>query len=816
MHTLLQDLRYALRTLAKKPAFTIIATLTLALGIGANSVIFSMVSAFLLRPPSGHDPERIAAVSSISPTRTFQPDASPVSAPTFLAWRTANTVFSDMAASDDDRTVSLSGGPDAPEAMYAAATTPNYFDVLGVVPALGRTFAASDDQSGRDHVAILSHGLWERRFASDPSLVGRTIRLNREDYTVIGVMPSDFHLLGFAAQLWTPLALDPTDQTDAARKLRALFVFARFKPSVTLPQARAEFAAFASRAQQSYPEIEKGWGATVRTLPDFLVYSFGIRTALALMMTAVGFVLMPACANVAGLLLAHGAGRRKELTIRVAIGASRFRIIRQLLTEGLVIALLGGASGLLLASWGVRFVRAGTAFNEGISAVPISLDGNVLLFALGVSLVSALLCGLAPAFSVTRSGIDVGLKEQSRGASASRSHGRLRSVMVTAEIALALFLLVGTGLLIHGILLLRQQNLGFRSDHLLTAGVSLDSARYKDSAAQTRFLQDTIAHLQEIPGAVNVAAASHLPAAGLGSVTLRIEGQPDLPNNQRLSAREALITADYFRTTGIPLLRGRAFAETDNASAPRVVVVNQEFVHRLLHDLEPLGKQIRIDVPGSSVPPAAEIVGVVPNVKTNSMEAIEDPEIYEPLLQRPATSFWLMVKTDSDENSLASALRAAVAKIDADLPLATVMSMTTVLKRQEGGNPLFMRFMSTFAFLALTLAAIGIYGLVAYSTTQRTHEIGIRMAMGAGTSSVMRMILWQGLRMAVIGATIGLLLALPLPKLFDAVFDGAINVREPRLFFFVPLVILSVALVAAYVPARRATRIDPLVALRYE
>ncbi len=813
METFRNDLRLAVRMLLKNPGFTAIAVQTLALGVAVNATMFSLVSAFLLQRPPGRDPQRVVVVSSVNPNQVFHADTFPVSVPNYLAWREANHVFADTAAADDFRTVSFTA-QDQPEALRSSAVSTNYFGVLGVSPQLGRTFSDGEDQPGRDHVIILTHALWERQFASEASLIGRSVRLNRENYTVIGVMPASFRLLGPTPQLWTPLTLSPADQTAAARKDRSLQLYARLKPGVTLEQARSELTTLARRAEETFPDTEKGWGASVRTLSDFFVYDFNIRTALFVLMTTVGFVLMLACANVASLLLARAAGRRKELAIRIALGAGRLRIIRQLLTEGLVIAFLGGSMALLFSSWGVHFVRANLHFNDAITAVPISLDWNVVLFALGVSLLSAVLFGLAPALNASRTDINTSLKDESRAASAGRSQSRLRTMMVTGEIAFALFLLLGAGLLIHAIFLIEHQNLGFRPDPLLTADLTLDKARYKDASGQALFVQDLLPRLQHIPGAEAVAAASDLPATGPDRVTLRIKGQPELPANQSLRALDVVVTRDYFRAAGIPLLRGRAFTDMDNATASRVVLVNQEFVHRLLKDQEPLGKQIRLDVTGVA-PEWSEIVGVVANVKTYSEEARDDPEVYESFFQRPVSSVSLMVRARSDPNSLASALRSAVAQVDAELPLSRVMSMPALIERQKGGDALFMRLLGSFALLALILAAIGIYGLVAYSVRQRTHEIGIRMALGAGSPDVLLMILGEGMKMTAIGTAIGLAMALPLPKVFGAFFFG-LQLSEPRLYFIVPLAILAVAIPATYVPARRATRVDPMSALRQE
>ena len=821
---LTQDFLYAVRTLRKNSGFTAIAVLTLALGIAVNATMFGLVSAFLLRRPPGRDPSRVVVVSGINPAQSFQSDLNGVSAPNYLALREANHVFEEVAAADEYRTVSLTaqGGETSgqltstgrPEALRASAVTPNYFRVLGVSTQFGRTFAEGEDQPEHEHVAILSHELWERRFGSDPSLIGGTIRLNRENYAVIGVMPANFRMMGFVPQLWTPLVLTAADQTEAARKNRSLDLYARLKPGVTVEQARAEMVTLGRRSEQGFPAIEKGWGVGVRTLPNYLIQNFGIRAGIAVMMTTVGFVLLIACANVAGLLLARAAGRRKELAIRISLGAGRLRIVRQLLTEGLVIALLGGGAGLLLSYWGINFVRANMSFNEYVSAIPISLDWNVVLFALAISVASAVLCGLIPALNASRTDINTILKDESRAATAGRSHSRLRTVMVTGEIALAMFLLVGCGLLIRGLSVIHHQNMGFRPDHLLTAGVTLDSTQYKDASQQAAFVRSVLLRLQQVPSAEAVAVTSDLPATGPGKVTFLLKGQSELPANQRPNALDFVIAPEFFRAVGIPLLRGRVFTERDDASAPRVVLVNQEFVRRHLLGWEPLGKQIRLDVSGAALE-WSEIVGVVGDTKSHSESTREEPQVYEAILQRPISSFSLLIRASSDPNNLAAAMHNAVAQVDAELPLTSVMSMTSLIEHQANGDPIFESLMASFALLALLLAAIGIYGLVAYSVGQRTHEIGIRMALGAGKSDVLGLVLWQGLRMTAIGAAVGVLLALPLPKLFEAIFYD-LHVQEPVLYLIIPIAIGVVTMLATYIPARRAMRVDPIVALRYE
>src|SRR5215475_1223197 len=522
MHTAIQDLRYGLRQLVKNPGFTAIAVVTLALGIGINSTMFSMVSAILLRRPPGTDPDHIAVVSGIDPGNAYQPDAATISVPNYLSWREANHVFSEVAAADEYRSASLTGQHES-ESLRSAAVSTNYFNVLGVSAQMGRTFVAGEDQSGQDHVVVLSHALWERRFGSDPSIVGHTVRLNRENYNVIGVMPASFRFIGFLPELWTPLVITPDDRTAAAHKDRPLYLFGRMKPGVTIKQARSEFATLAQLAEQEFPESEKGWGAMARTLPDFLVYGFGIRAGLTVIMTTVGFVLMIACANVSGLLLARAAARKKELAIRISLGAGRLRIIRQLLTEGLVIALVGGGLGLLLAYKGIHFVRATMRLNEAFNSVGLSMDSNVVIFSTVISVGCALLCALAPALKASRADITTGLKDESRSASSGRSHTRLRTVLVTGEIALALFLLVGTGLLFVSIFRLEHQNLGFQSHHLLTAGVTLDDARYKDASHRVAFVRGVLSRLLQMPGAESAAVTSDLPATGPGSVTVTIQ-----------------------------------------------------------------------------------------------------------------------------------------------------------------------------------------------------------------------------------------------------------------------------------------------------
>jgi putative ABC transport system permease protein len=570
----------------------------------------------------------------------------------------------------------------------------------------------------------------------------------------------------------------------------------------------------ARRAQQDFPETEKSWGAAARTLPDFLVYAFNIRNGLTIAMTVVGFVLLIACSNVAGLLLARAGARRKELAIRMSLGASRVRIVRQLLTEGMLLAFLGGGIGVLLSFWGIKFLRANMAFNEAVSAVPLRLDWNVLLMALVLSVFSALLCSLAPSLTASRTDINSFLKDESRAASAGASQSRLRRLLVTAEMAMALFLLIGTGLLLRvELLTIQRQDLGFQAEHLLTAGVTLDDARYKDASQKAHFVRSLLARLQQIPGAEAVAVTSDLPATGARRVTFLIQGQDESLRDRRPSALDVVASVDYFRAAGIPLLRGRTFTDMDDAAHPRVVVVNQEFAHRYFKDKDPLGQRIRLDVSGVT-PEWSQIVGVVGNVKAYSAETRDDPEAYEPFLQHPIPSFSLMLRAGSAPDNLEAALRKAVAQVDVELPLVHVMSMSSVIALQRGGDLVFLGTLGAFAILALILAAIGIYGLISYSVGQRTHEIAIRMALGAEQHYVRRMVLWEGMKMAWIGAAIGLATALPLPKLFAAMLDvEGLRLGDSRVYIIASVALVLVAMLAAYIPARRASSIDPMRAL---
>ncbi|MBV9761273.1 MAG: ABC transporter permease [Acidobacteriaceae bacterium] len=807
------DVGYASRQLAKNPGFATTAVATLALGIAVNATMFSLVSAFLMPRLPGKDLARVYALSSVNPIAGDFAELNPVSAPNYLAWRSHTDTFSDVAAVNDYQSAGLTVNGQAESIRYSAVT-PNYFGLLQARPALGRTFAKDEDVPGRNHVLVLSYALWAGRFASDAGIVGRTVRLGREDYTVIGVMPEDFRLLGFVPQLWTPLTVTAADRSAAARPDRDLYLFARLAPGVTPAQARSQLSALARRAEIEYPSSERRWGASMQALPEFLIRNFGIRKSLVVLMMTVSFILLIACANVAGLLLTRAARRQKELAIRLSIGASRMRIVRQLLTEGLVISLFGGGAGLLLAYAGIALLRANLSFNEAVNAVPIALDRKVLAYAMTISVVSALLSALTPAVKSARSDVNAGLKSETRGASADASQSRLRALLVVSEIALALVLLTGSGLLIRGIFQLEHQDLGFPTDHLLTATLKLDAAQYQGPAEERLFAKKLLTRLQQLPSVSNAALSSDLPGGDPSSSSFLIKGERENLTDAPPTALDVVVTSEYFEATRIPVLRGRVFTSADEANAPRAVLVNQEFARRFLGGRNPLGIQLKLS--GKHAANTwSEIVGVVGDSKTDSEDVRIDPEIYEAFAQHPTGSLCLLLRTVGSPEALISSVRRAVAEIDPELPLASVATMRQFVEHNRRGNPLFVRILGMFALLALIMAAIGIYGMVAYSTSQRTHEIGIRMALGASRSGIFRTVLSGGLKTAAIGSAAGAALALPLPRVFDAMFSG-IQFGAPIVYLVVLAVIVCVASAATCIPALRASKLDPAQCLRVQ
>ncbi|MGB8476315.1 MAG: ABC transporter permease [Candidatus Acidiferrum sp.] len=808
-----QDLRFGARMLRKNPGFTLVAVLTLALGISANATIFSLVNAVLYKKPAVHDPGTVLVVYGTTTKQLWGQNLNPVSSPNYFNWKRSNQVFTGMAAGDPYYNVNLTGDGE-PERAATMRVTANYFSVLGVSPELGRTFAVGEDQAGHDHVVVLSHQLWERRFGSNASIVGKNVRLNGEPYTVIGVMPQSFRLMSFQAQLWLPLVLNKSQQSAASRETRDLFLFARLKPGMSLEQARANMRTLGKLAAQNFPDTENGWGANCLTLQEYMVRDFNAGPALVILLTAVGFVLLIACANIGGLLLARATGRGKEMAVRIAIGARRMRVVRQLMTEALLIALLGAVAGLALTLAGERIMHSVLSFNEEVKTLELQIDWRVVGFTTAISMLSALLFGLVPALKAWSVDVFTTLKNDSTTVSSGRKKNRLRSVLVAGEVTLAVVLLSSAGIFVKEIVEEMHKGLGFEPQHLLTAQITLPDSRYKEPSRQLEFYRELTARLDSISGASAAAITSTLPGTGPGEITFRLKEQENLPPGERAHARYFAVSPHYFETTQTPLIAGRQFSETDDAKAPPVVMVSEKFVERFFPKGGALGKLVLIDSAGPLGRQWRQIVGVVRNVKSWPGQYADDPEVYEPLMQHPAADIALIVRARGDADGLAPGLRKAVWAVDKDQPIGSVLSLREILNLESAGDRVMGGLMGTFAVLALALSGIGLYGVGAYTVGQRSQEIGIRVALGANRSSILRMVLRDGLKLALLGAAVGTACALPLPRAFGSLFND-FHVSGGWIFVFVPVVIVCVATLACYIPARRASRVDPIIALRY-
>jgi putative ABC transport system permease protein len=808
LETTRQDLRFGVRTLIRNPGFAAAAILTLALGTGATSAIFSFVYTVVLRPLPYHEPDRLLSVVE----HRNGVDIG-LTAPDYLDWRAAATSFEQLAATAGT-TANLTGRGE-PERVTATRVSGNYFDALGVQPAYGRGFGQSDELPGAPRVAVLGDGLWRRRFAADRGLVGQTIAINGEPHVVVGIMPPQLSLRSTGAQLWVPLSLTPRElQATGAHFLGAI---GRLRAGVTATQAQAELAGIAKRLEQVRPQSNVNMTARVRTLHEAVVSQ--VRDGAFILMAAVSFVLLIACANVANLLLARATRRHTEMSVRAALGASRLRIARQLLTESAVIGLAGAVAGLALAYVVAELLKS--VLPPDIPRLQqIRVDGVVLGFTVAVSLAASLLFGVAPALRASRPELQQALHDESRSSGGFRRR-RLSSTIVAVEIALALVLLVAAGLLLRSFVRLQRVELGFDPANLLTARMDLPEARYGTATEAAAFYEELATSLGQQPGVATAAVASHVPLAGSGfTIDMEIEGRPRparVEDTPMVFMR--FVSADYLRTLGVRVARGRDFSSADRANAPAVAIVNQATVRRYWRDQDPLGQRFRLDDDREGV---VEIVGVVPNVRHFGLARSHAPELFMPMLQAtPMHWQWLdrsmiaLARTSGDPESAAGAIRQAVRTLDDQLPLYNLRSMDQLRAESTGNQRVGLALVGSFAAVALVLASIGVYGVMAFMVAGRSREIGIRLALGAKPRHVRRMILRDGAALTAIGVVIGLIAAFALTRMMEAqLFETPAT--DPVTFLTVGAVIAIAAMLACWVPARRTTHVDPVVALRAE
>jgi putative ABC transport system permease protein len=813
LETVWQDLRYGVRMLLKNPGFTLIAVLTLALGIGANTAIFSVVNGVLLRPLPYYEPERLVMVWADRPILQAQvglPDF-PVTVADFVDWRNQNQVFENMAAMVAFRG-NLTGGGE-PESVVTLRASAGLFPLLGARLAVGRAFLPEEDRAGADRVVVISHGLWKQRYGADPKLIGQKIILDNEAYTVIGVTAPDFqfprrgevpytYLSGATKpDLYLPIAFTPEIMNN--RRGNMLMVVARLKTDVSVQQASADMNSIARRLTELYPQTNTDKGARIAPLQQQAVGK--ARTALLVLLGAVGFVLLIACANVANLLLARAAGRQKEMAIRAALGAGRWRVVRQMLTESLLLAISGGAAGLLLAWQGVELLLA-IAPDNLPRAYDIRLDIRVAGFTLLVSLLTGIVFGLLPALQASKINLGETLKEGGRDA-AGLLQRRMRGFLVVSEVALAFVLLIGAGLLIRSFARLTEVDPGLDPRSVLAMHMLLP-AKYSGGLS-ANFFQQTLERVRALPGVEAAATVSPLPLSGLyGSAAFRIEGRPS-PTEETFNAGMRIISPDFFKTFRVPLVNGRLIAESDGAKAPPVVVVNESLARNYFVNEDPLGK--RIIFSGGT----RAIVGVVRDVKHSALDEEAKAEFYLPMAQVPTRYMSLAVRVSGDPMQTIGAVRGQVWAGDKDLPIFSIETMERLMAKSVAPRRFNLLLLGVFALVGMTLAGVGLYGVMSYTVTHRTREIGVRMAMGAQTGNVLRLVIGEGMKLALIGALLGLGGALALTRLLKALLFG-VSATDPLTFIVIAAALSIVSLLACWIPARRATKVDPMVALRCE
>ncbi|MGA9769121.1 MAG: ABC transporter permease [Blastocatellia bacterium] len=811
METLFQDLRYGVRMLAKNPGVTIVAVIALALGIGANTAIFSVVNAVMLKPLPYKNADGLVMVWEHNRTRDRRQNV--VSPANFLDWKEQNNVFEDMAGFYDTR-VNLTEMDD-PEEIPGQRVTSNMFSLLGTYPMLGRAFEGEDGQEGHADLAILSHGLWQRRFGGNPGVINQTIKLNGRPFTIIGVMPPDFQLFiksgsmtGKQAEIWAPFSLGADFRVRRGRFMSAV---ARLKAGVTVEQAQAEMTSIAGALEQQYPEFDKNWG--VNLVPLRQQFTGEISTPLFVLFGAVVFVLLIACANVANLLLARAAARQKDMAIRAALGASRTRLVRQLLTESVLLAGMGGALGLLVAVWGVDLLLA-LAPKDLPPMAGVGINYLVLGFTLLISLLTGLIFGLVPAIEASRPDLNETLKEGGRSAAAGARSHRVRNFFVVAEIAMALVLLIGSGLMIRSFARLQSVNPGFNPENVLTVRLLLPASKYPEGPQIISFFRQTLARIEAMPGVRSAGAISFLPFTTLGAATgFTIEGQPAPAAGQKPTLDVRVCDPNYFQTMGIPLIKGRTFTEKEATELSHVVIISEAMARDYFPNEDPIGKRVRIDMMENPAP--CEIIGVVGDSKHQGLDIEPRAMSYWPHSELAYSAMTIVARTEGDPLSYRSAVQTAVQGLDKDQPIADVRTMEQWLSDSVSRARFSMLLLSIFAAVALLLAMVGIYGVMSYTVTQRTHEIGIRMALGASSTDVMRMVVRQGMILALIGVGCGLAASLALTRVMAGLLFG-VSATDPATFGLIAALLAAVALLACAVPARRATKVDPMIALRYE
>ncbi len=803
MESLLQDLRYGVRMLTKRPWYTVVAVVALALGIGANTAIFSLVDALLFRPLQFKDVDRLVMIWSGTPQTIARENISPAD---YLDWKNQNNVFDHLAAiSWWD--VNLTGNGE-PERIQAFQVSPSFFAALDEKPLLGRVLLPDEEQPG---VAVLNYSLWQRQFAGDPDIIGKTIKLDGNSHTIVGVMPKDFEW-PTTAEVWTPLVM--TNEMASARKSRYLMVMGRIKKNLSLSEAQAEMDIIARRLEQQYPDTNQEVGVALKRVPGQNSDEFA-RPFLLALMGAVGFVLLIACANVANLQLARATARVKEIAIRSALGASRFRVVRQLLTESIMLSLLGAGFGLFLAVWGIDLMRASfppdqAKFITGLSHM--GLDGRALGFTLAVALLTGIISGLAPAIQTSRPDLNETLKEGGRSSASGSHRHRLRSALVVAEIALALVLLVGTGLMVKGFArLLDNQRQGFDSRNLLTMSLALPEAKYKEPHQRVAFYNQLIERLKATSEIESVGAASSLPSSGnWNTITISIEGRPaPTPDKEPLVDYQS-INDDYFRAMRIPMMKGREFTAQDVTDALPVTIVSQSFANRFFPDEDAIGRRIKV---GDNR--WATIIGVAGDVKHFMFDGGPRSTLYLPYTQLPRFRMALVLRSSSDPMSLVRSVRAQVRSVDGDQPIYEIKTMEKLISEHVSGIEMSAMLMAIFGVMALILSAVGVYSVMAYSVSQRTHELGVRMALGASSADILKLVVGQSSRMAAIGLGIGLPIAFALTRVVASALFGVVAL-DAITFMGITLLLAAVALLSGYVPARRAAKVDPCVALRHE